>query len=493
MKFTAKIIFILFSIFFLLIIKVCGQEPFAKHGNIWVLGSSQDESSVLDFNYDPPLVYSIPVEMDFDGFFTNLCDRDGELLFYTNNCFISNSGGDVVINGDSLNPGFSQVLFCATGGDRSIESGVPLPSAYSDSMFYYFSSNTDTIDNKLLTSKVFFHKIIKNDFNDLEVLSKNQLVFQDTLARGNIEAVLHDNGKDWWILAPKHESNCYHKALLNEDGVSNLGTTCMGIPWNDKEGSQAVFSPNGKYFARVNYQNGLHLYSFDNIEGEFTNEEYFDFNGHPEFPLYTGVSFSSDSKLLYVSTKIKLLQFNLIEDPKLLKEVIVSEWDGFEDPNPTYFNFHALAPNGKIYIGTSFNSSKWLHVINYPNCEGINCNVIQHSLELPKSKVVSLPNLPTFFAPINSEINCDTVVNVSTIDQVFPEALVSPNPFGETFNISLNEEVELKVADSYGRIIFNEIRMEDVQISTTNWPSGLYFLNIQNENSRIKTYKLIKL
>jgi hypothetical protein len=79
------------------------------------------------------------------------------------------------------------------------------------------------------------------------VVSKNQIAVQDTFARGNIQAIKHKNGVDWWINTPKSHSNCYFLTLVNAQGVQPAQIKCEGTIWNDKDSQgQAVFSPNGK-------------------------------------------------------------------------------------------------------------------------------------------------------------------------------------------------------------------------------------------------------
>lgn len=40
-----------------------------------------------------------------EGSNTGMCDKEGNLLFYSNGCKVVNAKGEVMQNGDSINPG----------------------------------------------------------------------------------------------------------------------------------------------------------------------------------------------------------------------------------------------------------------------------------------------------------------------------------------------------------------------------------------------------
>ena len=50
-------------------------------------------------------IFSQSRKMPFMSSQANISDSAGNLLFYTNGCWIANATGDTMMNGDSLNPG----------------------------------------------------------------------------------------------------------------------------------------------------------------------------------------------------------------------------------------------------------------------------------------------------------------------------------------------------------------------------------------------------
>jgi len=92
----------------------------------------------------------------------------------------------------------------------------------------------------------------------------------------------------------------------------------------------------------------------------------------------------------------------------------------------------------------------------------------------------ALDNLKTFGSPTSSNSN-----NLNTLK-------VYPNPFNHQFSINaINGNYQVKVVNISGQIIHNQNYENNSTIITTNWNSGIYFVNII-QNNQISTSKLIK-
>jgi hypothetical protein len=74
---------------------------------------------------------------------------------------------------------------------------------------------------------------------------------------------------------------------------------------------------------------------------------------------------------------------------------------------------------------------------------------------------------------------------------------IQPNPFNANLNIHLALESEISSISIFtidGKLMFNhdsKSQLSDLQINTSNWPKGIYFANIINEQGQ-KNLKLIK-
>ena len=77
----------------------------------WVLGNSKD-GNLLKFND------SISTSLINPGIYTagsnsSISDLEGNLLFYTNSCWVANAKYELMKNGDTINPGELKYGFCS--------------------------------------------------------------------------------------------------------------------------------------------------------------------------------------------------------------------------------------------------------------------------------------------------------------------------------------------------------------------------------------------
>jgi hypothetical protein len=223
-----------------------------------------------------------------EGSNTSMSDATGKLLFYSNGCYIVNAAHQIMENGDSINPGWMQQYYCSEGGSPYIQGVLALPAPESDQLYYTFVLDMlptfQGVPNVfgIAPEHLYYNVIDQSANNGLgKVIAKNRIAIQDTFARGNIQATRHANGKDWWVVVPKVQSNCYHVLPITRNGIGNPKLECVGRPWNDTDGgAQALFSPDGRKYVRMNGVNGLHIYDFDNAIGKLSNPMVIDFPDH---------------------------------------------------------------------------------------------------------------------------------------------------------------------------------------------------------------------
>jgi hypothetical protein len=92
----------------------------------------------------------------------------------------------------------------------------------------------------------------------------NVPLIQDTLQYGAISATRHGNGRDWWIIVPKANSNVYYKVLLSPEGAILSDTQPVGTDVPAQLG-QAVISPDGSFYARAIYVGIWNTFIFRSI------------------------------------------------------------------------------------------------------------------------------------------------------------------------------------------------------------------------------------
>jgi hypothetical protein len=306
-------------------------------------------------------------------------------------------------------------------GNPLVQNVIALPIDENDE-FYYLMHHDFTFDSKDTSSFYLTTIDMKGDNGLGEVINKREVVFTDAISRSGFEITRHNNGVDWWVVVPRYESNCYHVLLLTEDGIVSDDLQCLGTSWNfnDVQG-QMDFSPDGSKFARFIYEHGLNIFDFDNEHGLFSNPLRIDFSFTNVF-FHAGVFFSPNSRFVYASAFSDVFQYDLAESDVSNSRIKVAT---LNTPDSimlnTRFTRGALGPNGKIYIGGSFEFNH-LHVIHNPDCKGVQCDVEQYAIKLdefPNSSALGIPHIP-HFRNQPQEIDCDTVsIMTSTSDFEF--------------------------------------------------------------------------
>ncbi|MDQ3050362.1 MAG: hypothetical protein M3Q95_05705, partial [Bacteroidota bacterium] len=238
------------------------------------------------------------------------------------------------------------------------------------------------------------------------VILKNQILIQDTLNAGKITACKHANGRDWWVVCHRFNSNLYYKFLISPIGVSTSITQNIGTIRSLADIGKVAFSPDGNKFAYFNafYTTSatLDIYDFDRCTGDFSNPLSISIPQSTGFG--GGLCFSPGSQFLYVCNVDSVYQFNLTATNVESSKFVVAAWDSTYSPNPpfaTLFENAAIAADGKIYITTG-NSTFKMHVINNPDSLETGCDLVQNGITLPAFYFNTLPNHPNYF------LGCDT-------------------------------------------------------------------------------------
>ncbi|MEZ4892207.1 MAG: hypothetical protein R2778_04225 [Saprospiraceae bacterium] len=168
-------------------------------------------------------------------------------------------------------------------------------------MFHQSIKYSSTPIEYAFTDKLLYTRIAKESgqTKTLEVFEKNQEIIQDSLSVGELSAVKHANGKDWWIIQPRRNSNQFYVFLFTKDGVVDTLLQTIGDPSPpEKEGyGQTTFSTFGDKMVRYYPDNPIRLYGFDRSTGLFTDYQTFildtgntiDFDGGVAFLLVVNI------------------------------------------------------------------------------------------------------------------------------------------------------------------------------------------------------------
>ena len=432
--------------------------------NLWMGGYGEQWGEPwggvdMDFFSGSMVVSTVDRGIDFGRTSANITDMEGHLLFSTNGAYIANVTGDTMFNGSGLNP--SMYTSWWPVGLHIAQGCLILPKPSTPGIYYLFHGTIDDLSSSLSHHLYLTSIDMSLDSGLGGVLSKNEILIADTLNEGRITAVRHANGRDWWVFCFKANTNIHYRLLLTPSGVSVNGTQAIGEVRTPDHG-QACFSPDGSRYA---YYSGfgtadLDIFNFDRCTGLFSNPVNINIDDSNSLG---GVAFSPNGRFLYVSSVLDVYQYDTEASDIAASMVHIAHWDSTYSPSPpfaTVFDIAQLAPDGKIYIGTG-NSTLRMHVINNPDEPGLACNMVQHSVELPRYYSNSLPNHPNYFlGPVDGSV-CDSLgINVGVPEEVLRLGVQAyPNPNAGNFTLSYpaqNVVGELEVRDLSGRLELRE-------------------------------------
>jgi Secretion system C-terminal sorting domain/PKD domain len=348
---------------------------------------------------------------------TSMSDKDGNFLFYTNGIDIYNKNHTILKNSENFNSSKFHDAY-KQGGLRINQAVIAIPHSQKKNLYYliYLRANFDKAKPDLYITGINYSLIdINGDGGKGEMIEKNIPIFQDTLNYGNLTTVQHGNGRDWWIILFKYETNEYYRVLLSPQGFKVFPTQKTGDTLRSSL-SEVCFSPDGKKFARngLKYYGELaelDLYDFDRCSGVLSNHQRIKYNPGANKIYTSGLSISRNNRYAYTFSRIRAIQWDLLAKDISKSGDTIGYYDGyFEDGVKVLqssFFLSQIAPDGKIYINSS-NSVKSLHIIHKPNKKGALAQFQQRGYRL-KSWNDALPNLPNYrLGPLDGS-SCDTL------------------------------------------------------------------------------------
>jgi hypothetical protein len=403
-------------------------------------------------------------KMGFSDTQGNISDESGNLLMSSNGIWIADASGDTMMNGSGLNPGAFANAWSSDGVPMSNANlFLPYPNDSTKYVLFHMIGN-NSLD--LMASELYYSVIDITQNGGLgKVILKNQIAFQDTLSWG-IGACRHANGRDWWIIVLKDNSDIIYKVLFTTIGIQNVSTQSVGLPKNFHGNScQLSFSPNGKKFAYTSgygpspWYTDVRLFNFDRCSGLFS-----DYINMPLNDGYIGfaTAFSSNSKYLYTCSTNHIFQINTDTSSIASSFDSVATNDGFYSPFPNLLdNFWLMntGPDGKIYI-TAGNSVVDLHYINLPDSDGVACNVRQHAINMLTYHYRSVPNHPNYYLGCDTASSCSCLtLNTAELSHHDFHFSIYPNPITNhklkiSYLLPQNQKGLFEMFDVNGRNVF---------------------------------------
>ncbi len=478
--------------------------------NFWLMGvhGTGNTPINIDFMSGTPNVYATTRSMNFERSVGEISDTSGNLLFYTNGCYVANSLNNEMYNGDSLNPGTCTNNVCSSAGGVIQDGDIVLPAPGYKDRYYLFHETCDYNSPGARPTELFYTIIDMSQQGGLgAVILKNQIIIDnDFLNVGFLSACKHANGRDWWIVV-HNMNNLFYTLLLTPEGIQGpfmqaLDPAVGWVSGNSRDAAgQTEFSPDGTKLATSTWWThytiavipDLHLFDFDRCTGLFSNHKLLYSNAF-NFPGGGGgLSFSPNSRFLYLATLDTILQFDITAPDIAASQTPV----GVYDDTTTGFWFSQLAYDDKIYIvdGTNLELHSFT-TIHSPNSPGLSCNVQLHNIQLPNGCFQTLPNYPNYRLGALTGSGCDSLTSVNEENDFHLKLSVYPNPSAEgvfhfQFNNTREKIKELEVTDITGRVVYS-VHKPTFEINISFATSGIYFYSAQTSSGKFFNGKLIK-
>lgn len=386
-----------------------------RHDAIWFFGGGGGAQSLPNDSFGISIISfgtlnepSIEVNQDytvnFNGINTTMCDSSGALKFYTNGVRVYNTKHLYMQNGDGM------VSNGSSEGYRLPQSVSAMP--YPGHPGQYILITIEDYNNDAVGHKLYYHVVdMAADGGLGRVTVKRQLLVQDSLTWGQIAAVKHANGRDWWFIVARHDSNQYYIGYISPSGVHVRMDTVGEKIFTG--GGAVCFSPDGRYHIRVDHKTfssypTINIFDFDRCSGVMSNQRSHELYNPQHF--VAGTVVSPDSRYLYVTDDRIVYQYDLQASDVFATETVVAEWDGslYLGFWPTDFYQGQVGPDGRVYVNTS-NSSVSMHRIDFPNRKGAACRFMQNAVQLPTDFRYEMPNHPNYrLGPLDGS-SCDSL------------------------------------------------------------------------------------
>ncbi len=400
-----------------------------KYDYVWMSGGYIPDDTLsgdftIDFKTFPPYIERIVDSLTMGGSNITISNYGGTMQFYTNGCIIRTqnhttmAGG--VINGGPSNSAWYSSCGPTGMGDYRILQGlfsIPFDNGIHEVFHIRFESippapSTTCANEALLLSRI--------DMNANQGLGK--VVFKDSvLVEGCLQTACanrHANGRDWWVLLPDNVHNRFYRFLSTPEGIQGPWIQEIENPTTVDTfyyGGWSEFSPNGERLLINDIQTGTAIYDFDRCTGLLSNLKFIPAEGIVYGYGYAA-AFSPDNRMIYVVKDYlkKIEQFDLKAADIGASRTVIATWDGFQDyfkpngpPIQTSFWFFQHGPDGKLYNWAG--GSRFMHIMDFPNRKGTNCNLRQRVIQLPYYTFGANAYYPNYrLGPID-ESSCDTL------------------------------------------------------------------------------------
>jgi hypothetical protein len=454
-----------------------------------------DDTSFVSENAQTPMVMS--------NFYSSAsyADKNGNILFASNGWRLINSYGEVLSyklwHDDIPWPGGSPDT---TRVDLT-RGPLFLPDPSDTNRVYLFYG--EYVTNQPMQTLGFARLDVRFCYALLDVptqslISKDNIILDDTTALSDMVALRHGNGRDWWIYKPSTQSNQYYRGLLSVDGLSEFELyTVPEMVGREQAYTMTHFTQDGSMMAHFSTYGAKYCQRLDvdRCTGNLSNPRETDLN-----PMFRPADFSN---FIISPDGSKIYGFRL--DYMDTTYLTGSYQYDFGLDSLTYLSPDApnlfLSPNHKeIYIATSIYGigtvANYFTAIEYPDSLGLACSVVPQKYALQNGPIMlAAPNFANYRLGALTGSACDTIGSVTVgelLNENQAELTVFPNPSRDKLHIRFTQpqqsKAQLYVMNTMGQIVYNapiQSEYTSLDAHSLGLTAGVYTVHVHNVQQKL--------
>jgi hypothetical protein len=506
-----------------LLIIVCAlifiqSQAQSKRGNNWIIGSFMNYAQFDGSSARPKTGMWGDTIFPYNRFiFGHSAISDsfsGNLLFYGNEGRLMDASHRIMDNGDKL---CDSILYNRNGGpvgNMGKQATLCLPKKGNEYYFISLSSSDSVIQN------VWYNSTVGNvlgayadrlEYNIIDMSSNNGLgkvtrrrvpaLEGVRMCKQGMQACLHANGRNWWVLKQAMDSNKVYKLLFTPDSVYDMGVQLLDNKrWGINDYGQVNFSLDGSKYAFTQALNDeFMLCDFDRCNGVLTNVRYhkapkYGTYGVQEEGRFNGVAFSPNGRFVYISRSFYIDQFDLLEQDTSKQWALI--WSGPDTSLLAFDEYNGLqnGPDGRIYIGKYHGTKNFLSVIDSPDNKGAAASFCPKCLRIDTiapqiggNALRNPPNMPNYNMGAQATACWPQSVTNKAVNEIIK---IYPNPVRDAISIEFDNaannylEKRVKLTNITGEQVmaFSGVPInKKLTIRVSHLASGIYFLAVDSQ------------
>ncbi len=461
------------------------------------------------------------LKMDMEPANASICDKEGNLQFYTNGWFVRNYLGERIDNGDTLNQPTepNDWPFVANklnyGGD-----GVAyiLPDADTSGVYYIFHQKGSSDFVAKGVGNFFKYLLVtKVDMRQNEgkgrVVNINKLLYRQPSNKAAYTR--HGNGKYWWAVLPNLQPINYYVHLIDRDSILSTSVQKPDKSYPDSVISftQKCFSLDGSLYADCNSSIGTRVFQFDRCTGKMTlyKQHILKAIGDQRYDLGPrGIAISPNNRFLYTCNADTLSQYDMEASDFVTSRVILHKGLPYRftkgwnlNSSDTLGEFYRMShgPDGKIYIvGDQLATD--IYVIQQPNEKGMACQPCTKNCNSTPYFAAGIPIFPNYRLGALKGSPCDSIkVSNKDVETERYGLKLLPNPATDQVQVNLTvpeyapgKKTDIVILNVVGEVVIKYPMPDFAYLATvdiSSLASGVYAVQLRQRNQVMAVEKLV--